>query len=300
MKMPVMPQDFCHGFCLEVVTKPDEPLSSSREGFRIGEVRLEVQAGTAIREEVANCDRLRARHHSADAIWISHHVLDTRAVRGGRARRAVPRRARGVMSGVLAAGLCVYPEEDDAEEARDLTQGFFALLLEKNYLTAADRQRGKFRSFLLTAVKHFLSNERDRAHALKRGGGQMPVLIDLDSDGWHPPSARETVTPEVLFERRWALSVLEHVMTKLRSEFALSGKDAEFNKLLPFLNKSEDVGGYDTVATEMSVSAGALRMAVLRMRRRYRELMRSQIAETVSRPDEIDEEIRFLMSVLST
>jgi RNA polymerase sigma-70 factor (ECF subfamily) len=188
----------------------------------------------------------------------------------------------------------------ETEEARDLTQGFFALLLEKNYLTAADRRRGKFRSFLLTAVKHFLSNERDRAYALKRGGGQVPVLIDLDADGWHPPSATEKATPEVLFERRWALSLLQHVMTKLRSEFASSGKDAEFDKLLPFLNKSEDAGGYDTVATEIGVSAGALRMAVLRMRRRYRELMRSEIAETVSSPDEIDEEIRFLMSVLST
>jgi RNA polymerase sigma-70 factor (ECF subfamily) len=188
----------------------------------------------------------------------------------------------------------------DTEEARDLTQGFFALLLEKNYLTAADRQRGKFRSFLLTAVKHFLSNEHDRAHALKRGGGQAPVVIDLDADGWHPPSATETVTPELLFERRWALSLLEHVMTRLRSEFASSGKDAEFDRLLPFLNKSEDAGGYDAVATEMGVSAGALRMAVHRMRRRYRELMRAEIAETVSSTEEIDEEIRFLMSVLST
>jgi RNA polymerase sigma-70 factor (ECF subfamily) len=187
----------------------------------------------------------------------------------------------------------------DTEEARDLTQGFFALLLEKNYLTAADRQRGRFRSFLLTAVKHFLSNELDRAHALKRGGGQAPVRIDLDADSWHPPSATETVTPENLFERRWALSLLEHVMKKLRSEFAASGKEAEFDRLLPFLNKSEHPG-YDSVAAGMGVSAASLRMAVHRMRRRYRELMRSEIAETVSSLEEIDDEIRFLMSVLST
>jgi len=133
------------------------------------------------------------------------------------------------MSGVLAAGLRLHPEERLRHRRGTRPDaGLLCPAVGENYLAAADRQRGRFRSFFLTAVKHFLSNERDRAHALKGGGGQMPVLIDLDSDGWHPPSARETVTPEALFERRWALSVLEHVMTRLRSEFASSGKDAEF------------------------------------------------------------------------
>jgi DNA-directed RNA polymerase specialized sigma24 family protein len=188
----------------------------------------------------------------------------------------------------------------DGEQSRDLTQGFFTLLIEKNYLLEADRERGKFRSFLLTSVSHFLSNERDRAQALKRGGGQPPVSIDLaEAEAWHPPAARESETPESLFERRWALSVLHRVMTKLREEFIASGKETDFERLVPFLNKDSETG-YETVAREMGVSAGALRVSVHRMRRRYRHLLREEIAETVSRPEEIDDEIRFLVSVLSS
>ena len=188
----------------------------------------------------------------------------------------------------------------DGEQARDLTQGFFTLLLEKDYLLDADRARGKFRSFLLTAVKHFLSNERDRANALKRGGGWTPISIDLpEAEAWHRPAATDKSTPESLFERRWAVSLLESVLSKLRAEFSASGKEEEFEKLSPFLNKDADTGGYDAAAAEMGVSAGALRMSVHRMRKRYRHLMRAEIAETVSSPEEIDEEIRFLLSVLS-
>src|SRR5882672_4740607 len=105
----------------------------------------------------------------------------------------------------------------DREQAQDLTQGFFTQLLEKRFLVDADQQRGKFRSFLLTAVKHFLANEWDREHALKRGGGQIPVSIDLvEAEEWYAPAAVEAATPESLFERRWALSLLEQVMVKLR------------------------------------------------------------------------------------
>ena len=188
----------------------------------------------------------------------------------------------------------------DGEQSRDLTQAFFALLLEKNYLLDADQERGKFRSFLLTAVKHFLFNEHDRTRALKRGGGQAAISIDLmEAEGWHPPAATDTSTPESLFERRWALSLLENVMARLRAEFAASGKEEEFDSLAPFLNKDSESGGYQAAAEQMGVSAGALRMSVHRMRRRYRYLLRSEIAETVSSPEEIDEETRFLLSVLS-
>jgi RNA polymerase sigma-70 factor (ECF subfamily) len=185
------------------------------------------------------------------------------------------------------------------EKARDLTQGFFVLLIEKNYLAAADRERGKFRSFLLTAVKSFLANEHDRATALKRGGGQAPISINMSEAEGRSFEPVETATPESLFQRQWALSLLERVMSKLREEFGSSGKLDEFNKLMPFLNKDSGSGRYEAMAEEIGVSAGALRMSVHRMRRRYRDLMRSEIAETVSNTEDIDDEIRFLLSVLS-
>src|SRR5439155_1169145 len=160
----------------------------------------------------------------------------------------------------------------DREQSQDLTQGFFALLIEKNYLLDADRERGRFRSFLLTAVKHFLANEWDRANALKRGGGQVSVNIDMaEAEGWYMPSAVEQATPESLFERRWALSLLEHVMVKLRSEFSAAGKTDQFDILASFVNRETDAARYDEVAEQMGMSAGALRMAVHRMRRKYRK-----------------------------
>ena len=188
----------------------------------------------------------------------------------------------------------------DRDQAQDLTQGFFAALLEKSYLADADRQRGRFRSFLLTAVKHFLANEWDRATSLKRGGGQSWVSIDpVEAEKWYAPAAVEESTPESLFERRWALSLLEHVMTRLRGEFGGTGKGEQFDKLAVFLNGETDGAHYEGMAAEMGVSAGALRMTVHRMRRRYRALLRAEIAATVSTPTEIDEEIRFLLSTLS-
>jgi DNA-directed RNA polymerase specialized sigma24 family protein len=122
----------------------------------------------------------------------------------------------------------------EPDQAQDLAQGFFMVLLEKNYVGDADRQRGRFRSFLLTSVKHFLANERDRAHALKRGGRQTPVSIDLmEAEGRYAPATVELTTPENLFERRWALSLLEQVMAKLRAEFARIGRKRGNSKRCP-------------------------------------------------------------------
>jgi DNA-directed RNA polymerase specialized sigma24 family protein len=131
----------------------------------------------------------------------------------------------------------------DRDQSEDLCQEFFALLLEKNYLLDADRNRGRFRSFLLTALKHFLANEWDRAHALKRGGGQTTVSMDLvEAEKWYAPAAVEQSTPEKIFERRWALSVLEHVTVKLRAEFTTMGKAEEFDILFTFLNREAASG----------------------------------------------------------
>ena len=187
----------------------------------------------------------------------------------------------------------------DPDKAQDLAQEFFARLIEKNYLEDADRSRGRFRSFLLTSVKHFLANEWDRGRALKRGGGHNLISIDIvEAERWYVPAVVEGVTPESLFERRWALSLLERVMEKLRAEYLSSGKESQFASLEGFLNHdSED--RYEQAAGKMGVSAGALRMSVLRMRRKYRALLRAEIGETVSAPEEIDDEIRFLLSTLN-
>lgn len=186
------------------------------------------------------------------------------------------------------------------DQSQDLTQGFFARLIEKNYLEDADRQRGRFRSFLLASVKHFLANEWDRSHALKRGQGQVPLSMDvIQAENWYVPAATEQVTPERLFEQRWALSLLERVMARLRAEFADAGKGELFESLAGFLNSDSDPARYEELAVKMGLSAGALRMSVHRMRRKYRRLLRAEIAETVSTPEEIDDEIRFLLATLN-
>ena len=188
----------------------------------------------------------------------------------------------------------------DRDQAEDLTQGFFARLLEKHYLLDADRERGRFRSFLLTAVKHFLANEWDRANALKRGGGQAAVSIDLvEAERWYAPATIEASTPERLFERRWALSLLEQVMAKLRAEFTDAGRADQFDTLVGFLHREAEGDRYQAVAERLGVSSGALRMSVHRLRRRYRELLRAEIARTVDAADQIDDEIRFLLATLS-
>ena len=186
----------------------------------------------------------------------------------------------------------------DPDKAQDLTQEFFSVLIEKNYLEDADRRRGRFRSFLLASVKHFLANEWDKARALKRGGGQIPVSIDAgDAEGWYAPAVAHEITPEALFERRWALSLLERVMAKLRAQYAANGHEELFASLEAFLNHDSDER-YSELAARMNMSVAALRMAISRMRKKYRALLRAEIAETVASPEEIDQEIAFLLSTL--
>jgi RNA polymerase sigma-70 factor (ECF subfamily) len=186
-----------------------------------------------------------------------------------------------------------------AEQAEDLTQAFFVVMLEKNYLKDADRDRGRFRTFLLTAVKHFLANEWDKAHALKRGGGQIAVPIDVvEAEAWYAPAAIEQQTPESIFERRWAMSTLGQAMAKLRMECVRTGRADQFDRLSPFLNGERLSNRYEHLSEEFGVSPGALRVMVHRMRRRFRDLLRAEIAETVSTPGEIDDEIRFLLAAL--
>jgi RNA polymerase sigma-70 factor (ECF subfamily) len=189
----------------------------------------------------------------------------------------------------------------DAEEALDLTQGFFTRLIEKNDLAAADPNRGRFRSWLLASVKHYLANEWDRATAAKRGGGKAVYSIDIDPDDAegryrHEPSHQ--LTPERIFDRRWALTMLEQTLSDLRAECDRDGKAALFEALRPSLTAEGQDDSYQDVADRLATTQGAVKVAAHRLRRRYRELLREQIAQTVERPDDVDDEIRDLFAAL--
>src|SRR5262249_29996499 len=183
-----------------------------------------------------------------------------------------------------------------ADEAHDLTQEFFARLLEKDFLAAVDRGRGKFRSFLAAACNHFLANAHDRARAKKRGGGRPVRSLDAaDAEGRYRAEPADDLTPEKLFERRWALALLQQVMTRLRDEFETRGKGRLFDRLRGFL-VGEKGAGYRRAAGELSLSEGAVKVAVHRLRQRYRELLHEEIGRTVETPEQVEEEVRELFA----
>jgi RNA polymerase sigma factor (sigma-70 family) len=185
------------------------------------------------------------------------------------------------------------------ETAEDLSQEFFARILEHKTLSGARRERGKFRSFLLASLTNFLSNEWDRSQAQKRGGG-MPILpLDFEAGEvrYHHEPCHE-LTPEALFERGWAIAVLDRVLERLRAEHSHKGQAAQFDRLQVFLTGDQDHGSYDEVARSLNVSEGAVRTAVHRLRRRYGELVREEIEGIVGDPGEVEGEIRFLLAAL--
>jgi RNA polymerase sigma-70 factor (ECF subfamily) len=185
-------------------------------------------------------------------------------------------------------------------DAQDLTQEFFARLLEKNYLARADRDKGRFRSFLLASVKHFLANEWDKARAQKRGGRHMVISIDAalaeSSFGSEPA---DLLTAEKIFERRWALALLEQVLRRLREEYTCDGKERQFEQLKATLTEASRSLPYAEIAARLATSEGAVKVAVHRLRQRYRELLRAEIADTVANAGEIDDEIRNLFTALA-
>jgi RNA polymerase sigma-70 factor (ECF subfamily) len=188
----------------------------------------------------------------------------------------------------------------DADEALDLTQGFFARLLEKRDLAGVDRGRGRFRSWLVAAVKHYLANERDRSRADKRGGGRPALSIDADdAESRYRLEPSHDVTAERVFERRWALTLLEQVLSALREESAAGGKAELFEALKECIGGRPGDSRYREVATELGMAEGAVRMAAHRLRKRYRELLRQHIAQTVETPEQIEEEIAFLFQAVS-
>ncbi len=186
-----------------------------------------------------------------------------------------------------------------APDAEDLLQAFFAHFLEKHYLDDVDRSRGRFRSFLLAALRHFLADEWDKATAAKRGGRVQFFSLDsqaAESRYFEEPAS--DVTPETLYEQRWACVLLERVMQRLEQDSAEAGKSHFFEALKPFLVGESRSVTYAELATRLGVSEAALKMRVQRLRYRYQRLLREEIAHTVASPEEVEDEIHYLFRVL--
>jgi RNA polymerase sigma factor (sigma-70 family) len=193
----------------------------------------------------------------------------------------------------------VRREGEAPAAAEDLVQEFFARLLEKKYLAQVDRSKGRFRSFLLAAAKHFLSKERDKLRAQKRGGGQVVIALDaLDAEARYAIEPADNMTPERLFERQWAMAVLDLVMRRLRDEYAQGGKVKLYDAVEPCLTQGAPAVNYGQVSRELRMTEGSVRVAVHRMRRRYRDLLRDEIAQTVDSPGQVEEEIAYLLNCL--
>lgn len=183
----------------------------------------------------------------------------------------------------------------DAEQAKDLTQEFFGRLLEKDWLAGLSREGSKFRAFLLVAVRRFLAVEYEHRTAIKRGGGAPPLALDGKE---LPEPASQDETPEVAFDRTWALTVIERALERVRAESKASGKDALFAQVAGFLAADPEPGAYDAVAHNLGISRSAVAMAVHRLRLRLREQVRAEVAETLSNHSQIEGEMQELLAAL--
>jgi RNA polymerase sigma factor (sigma-70 family) len=186
-------------------------------------------------------------------------------------------------------------------DARDLVQEFFASLLEKDWLRVADPARGRFRCFLLTACNHFLSNRRRHAAAQIRGGRWPALSLDFETaeQRYQFEPAVET-TPERLYERRWAMTLLDRALERLRELYTCTGKQAVYHELKSYLGSTAPQARYDELAQRLKMSPAAVKVAVHRLRRRCREVLRQEIEQTVERPEDVDDELRALFSAVQT
>lgn len=242
-----------------------------------------------------------SRSPSSEAPFTDTHwsiVLSAAEPRNSaRAKESLEKLCRAYWSPLYAF---VRRQGESPHDAQDLTQSFFARLLEKDYLKDVDRNKGRFRSFLLSALKHFLSNERDRKLAKKRGGGQVPIPIDLRSGetqyGFEPV---HDLSPDKIFERRWAVALLERTMARLRGDYVAEGKLALFDELKATLTESRSSEPYAALAARLELSEAAVKMAVHRLRQRYRKALRAEVAETVAAPDQVEDELREVFRVFS-
>jgi RNA polymerase sigma-70 factor (ECF subfamily) len=219
-------------------------------------------------------------------------------------RRSDPEQARAALAALCQAYW--YPlyafvrrKGYDADVAQDLVQGFFARLLEKDDLQDVDPAKGRFRSFLMAACAHFLANRRDYERAQKRGG-RPPLSIDAaEAERRYGREPSHTLTPERLFLRRWATTLLDGVLERLQSEMADAGKAGQFEALKPALLGESDAASYRRLGEAAGISEGAARVAAHRMRKRYRELLHEEVGRTLANPEEVEEEIRDLFGALA-
>jgi RNA polymerase sigma-70 factor (ECF subfamily) len=246
---------------------------------------------------------------------IADHVSDrprrasfptTRITLIDAARSGLNPRAREALSALCHAYwypiyACVRRFGFSPDEAEDLTQGFFTRVLQKNYLRDFERSRGRFRSFLLGSLKHFIANERDAARTLKRGGARPPLPLDdllHVAERRYSLEPRDTLTPERIFDRQWALALLARVFDQLQAEAAVSGKGEQFEHLKGLLAGEDDGIGYRALAIELGTTEGALKVAIHRLRQRFKERLRQEIADTVADPDDVGDELRYLLAAL--
>jgi len=188
-----------------------------------------------------------------------------------------------------------------AVDAQDLTQEFFATLLDKQYLQAADPDRGRFRAFLLTMVKHFLSKEREKEGAIKRGGAIQVISIDANlSEQRYQAQPTTERTADQIFDRQWAMSIIEQSLLRLRESYEQEDKATVYQQLLPLLTPAADNPSYAEIASRLGLTEGAIKMAVQRLRQRYRDLLRQEVASTLNTGDDMTDEInRLIVAVRS-
>ncbi len=204
------------------------------------------------------------------------------------------------MSELLVSALRVCETmRSQRSHAQDSTQAFFLDLFDKNYLRAADRERGRFRSFLLTGLRHFLAHEWEKSRAAKRGGGRVPLPLDTEmAESCYLREVPTGTSPEALFDRAWALRVFEQSLAGLREEFASRGKLDQFDRLKNYLTEEPGPGAYASLGAALRLTPNAVAVAVHRLRQRYGELVREAVAHTVAQPALVEEELRYLVSLV--
>jgi len=248
---------------------------------------------------LSGIDPAAAGHHGGGAFTTTHWsvVLEAQSASPA-AQEALEKLCRTYWRPIYGF---VRRQDVEPEEAKDLTQGFFALLLERRDLDAVRKEKGRLRSYLLTSLKHFLTNERNRAMAIKRGEGQLLIpleeLRDRERGGFEPANAS---TADQLYERRWALALLDQVLTRLGDEYRAAGNITLFERLKALLTDEPDRLSQAQIADELGMTENAVKQAFHRLRERYRQLLREEIAHTVMAPGDIEDELRHLIAVLRT
>jgi RNA polymerase sigma-70 factor (ECF subfamily) len=241
-----------------------------------------------------------AAPRGSDAWFVTTHwsvVLSAQDRSSARSAQAMESLCRAYWYPLYAY---VRRQGQSPHDAQDLTQEFFARLLAKEWLASADREKGRFRTFLVVALKRFLANEWDRVHREKRGGHapHFPLDTGLAEARYQSEPALE-LTADRICERRWALTLLETTMNRLREEFGQANKAAEFERLKVFLTAEKSAIAYADVARDLGTSEGAARVAVHRLRRRFRKVFREEVAHTVAASEDVDEELRHLLAALA-